>query len=113
MFTIEYFDGKIVVAAENVRRISFLNVDKLKKIIMQLMKKNCDDIMLDVQNITFIDSYAFGVLMNIHQMAKERGIELKFANLNPEVSELFRLVPGVETMKVVEEGGVYKEPVLV
>ena len=92
MFSIEYFNGSAIVSAFSTRRINFMNVEKLRKLVMQVLKQDCQKCVLDIEQVNFIDSKAFEVLMHLAELANHQGVELKFLNVGEEVHELLPLV---------------------
>ena len=74
------------------RQISFLNVNKLQELSMQLLNNPCSTIMFDLDGVKFIDSRSFLVFRRLNELAKAKNVKMKFLNLDEEVAELFQLV---------------------
>lgn len=51
-------------------------------------------VILDFDQVGFIDSRAIGILMTVALDAKKRGKQLVLVNLQPKVAQLFRLAEG-------------------
>ena len=75
-------DGRIVLGEEsNALR------EKIKALIAEGKKK----VVLNMDNITFIDSAGLGELVVVHMWIRASGCSLKLAGVNPRVRELFEL----------------------
>ena len=99
MYSFQYFNNLVVISANNVRRISFLNVSKLHNLVINLFKNPCSTVIIDLEGVKFIDSRSFLIFMRLNEMAKTKNIRLKFLNLDNEVEELFQLVDHDNSLK--------------
>lgn len=93
----------MVISAINIRRISFQNIEKLRRLIIQLLRNPCKSIVLDLGSIRFIDSHAFEVIERLNKLANSHGVKLEFTNIHDDVKELFNLVPSAKGYNIVEE----------
>lgn len=103
MFSVGYFNKSMVIYTTNIRRISFQNIEKLRRLIIQLLQNPCKRIVLDLSSVRFIDSQAFEVIDRLNKLANSHSIKLEFTNIHSEVKELFNLVPSAKGYEIVEE----------
>jgi anti-sigma B factor antagonist len=75
-------DGRIVLGEEsNALR------EKVKSLIAGSKKK----IVLNMNNVTFIDSAGLGTLVTAHHSAKLQGVSLKLCHLGSKVQQLLQI----------------------
>ena len=75
-------DGRIVLGEEsNALR------EKVKSLIAEAKKK----IVLNMANVTFIDSAGLGTLVAAHRSAKSQGAALKLAHLGAKFQEVLQI----------------------
>ncbi|MBN2350804.1 MAG: STAS domain-containing protein [Bacteroidales bacterium] len=96
--TIEY-KNNLILKFKNISRLDILNMYQIKSEIFDLIKKGDRNIILDLDEIQFIDSAAFQALIGLLNFAAERNIEFYVTNMSAEVSELVRLVNLEHTFK--------------
>jgi anti-sigma B factor antagonist len=80
--TVVALDGNVVLGEET----SSLR-EKMKSLLDEGKKK----LVLDMKNVTFIDSAGLGALVGVHHSAKTRGASLKLANLGSKFKELLQI----------------------
>jgi anti-sigma B factor antagonist len=80
--TVVALDGNVVLGEET----SALR-EKMKSLLDEGKKK----LVLDMKNVTFIDSAGLGALVGVHHSAKTRGASLKLANLGSKFKELLQI----------------------
>jgi anti-sigma B factor antagonist len=78
--TIVQCTGKLIVGVTGILR------DEVKGLIPQSKK-----IVLDLTNLTQMDSLGLGTLVSLYVSAKTSGTTLVLINLSPRVRELFRI----------------------
>jgi len=80
--TVAALDGRIVLGEEsNALR------EKIKSLVAEGKKK----IVLNMDNITFIDSAGLGTLVALHTTALNAGTTIKLANLTKRVGDLLQV----------------------
>jgi len=82
--TIISFNGMESLDAQNAFRIK----GELKGLINEKVSK----VILDLENINFIDSSGFGAIISALKTAKRAGGNLKICNASENTIELFRLM---------------------
>ena len=80
--SVEALDGRIVLGEEsNALR------EKVKSLIAEGKKK----IVLNMNNVTFIDSAGLGTLVALHHSAKSNGAQLKLSHLGTKFREVLQI----------------------
>jgi anti-sigma B factor antagonist len=80
--TVVALDGRVVLGEEtNSLR------EKMKGLVAEGKKK----LVLDLSNVTMIDSAGLGTLVGIHQSASSRGASLRLCNLGAKFKELLQM----------------------
>lgn len=87
MFSVEYFNQVVIITSFKVRRVNFLLIEKLRKLIIQAMKQPCHKIVLNLVGVQIIQPGAVETLKMLCGMASNLGIELILANINTELQE--------------------------
>ena len=83
-------DGRVVLGEETVA---------LRETVKGLLAAGKKKIVLDLKNVTMIDSSGLGALVTVHTSAKSSGAILRLCNLGSRTNELLqmtRLVPVFE-----------------
>jgi anti-anti-sigma factor len=98
--TIEQQGDLIVVAPEG--EIDLANAALFREVLRQVVeRKNGGRIVVDMRDVTFLDSSGLGMLVAAQRAATAKGIELRLADPNPivrmtlEVANLADLLIGV------------------
>lgn len=79
---------KIIRLAEFMSEI---NTNKLRSQINDVMADGMKLILMDLQDITFMNSSTIGALVATHKLVKEKGGTLSLCSLNEQVKTLFAL----------------------
>ena len=67
------------------------NCPLLRDKVLELCRKNCNQITLDMQDMQFIDSAGLGVLIGLKSTMIKRKGQLSIINLNQRIQEIFHL----------------------
>lgn len=65
---------------------------ELAKVIQELRKRKCYQIITDLGNATYISSAGWGVFMGEIKNIRERGGDIKVVQMTPEVTEVFEML---------------------
>lgn len=63
----------------------------LRSLFQNLLNDGHANLLLDVAQVSFIDSAGLGILVNSYKLARERGGDLKIAHAGPQLRKLFQL----------------------
>lgn len=80
-------DGVLSVAGE----IDFGNVAELRTTLARLIKSTTGNVTVDLQEVTFLDSTALGVLVQAKRRLLERSDDLVVVNLHPRVQRIVEI----------------------
>jgi anti-sigma B factor antagonist len=82
----------IVVRFENVNRFNALIADPVKEELKQFFEQPHTKLILNLEDIDFIDSTGFGVFLSIMKTANNKYGYFRICNIHPDVMELFKLL---------------------
>ncbi len=92
MLKTETIQDIIVVRFENVNRFNALIAEPVKEQLKEYFNKPKTKLILNLENIDFVDSTGFGVFLSIMKTANNNYGFFKMCNITPEVMELFKLL---------------------
>ncbi len=92
MLKTETIQDIIVVRFDNVNRFNALIAEPVKEQLKEYFNKPKTKLILNLENIDFVDSTGFGVFLSIMKTANNNYGFFKICNINPEVMELFKLL---------------------
>jgi anti-sigma B factor antagonist len=78
-----------------ITETSKLNVviaDKFKKELKPHLIEPDTKLIINLENISFIDSSGFGALISLLKVARSNKCQLKLCNINHELLEMFKLI---------------------
>src|ERR1700719_4597626 len=96
-------------------KITAENLEEFQREIRNLVPESRDPIaaiayriVLDLSNVTYVDSSGLGALLGVWTAARDKGCDLEIANLNPRVEKLVEITK-LDTVfkrgRIVAEGG--------
>lgn len=100
MFSVEYFNQVVIITSFKVRRINFLLIERLRKLIVQVMKQPCKKIVLNLVGVQIIQPGAVETLKMLCGMASSLGIELILVNINTELHQQISKVDYNNQLKI-------------
>jgi anti-anti-sigma factor len=71
--------------------ISFEETAEMESLILKNIAPGIRNVVVNLDNSTYITSSALGSFVRIHQTIKEKGITLSMMNLSKEVDNLFKI----------------------
>jgi anti-sigma B factor antagonist len=81
-------DGKVQILACQGRMDAQVS-GLLKESILELLDKGATELVVDLENLEFLDSSGLGALVSCLRRIKEKKGEIKLAGLRPEVRSIF------------------------
>ena len=102
MFAAGYSKKSMVINTINIRRIDIQNIEKLRRMVFQVLRNPCHKITLDIKGVKFIDSTSFAIIDELIEISERHNIFFTFSNIDPEVKELFDLVSTASNYKIEE-----------
>jgi anti-anti-sigma factor len=88
MINIEKKD-KIDIISFSVVKINALIIDEIRDCILKVFDNSNSKVIIDLKGVEYVDSSGFGCFLSIMKAARNNYGELKFANPEPRVTELF------------------------
>jgi anti-sigma B factor antagonist len=82
-------NGNVVLAVAG--EIDFGNVGQLRSTLAHLIKTTTGTVTVDLQEVTFLDSTALGVLVQAKKRLRERRDDLVIANPQPRIQRIFEV----------------------
>lgn len=92
MLKTETIQDIIVVRFENVNRFNALIAEPVKEQLKQFYEQPHTKLILNLEDIDFIDSTGFGVFLSIMKTANNNYGFFKICNVQADVMELFKLL---------------------
>jgi anti-sigma B factor antagonist len=83
--------GDALVAHIDVGTLETDNVGEFRTAVAPIMDQ-ADELVLDLSNVTFMDSTGLGAMLSCLRTMKAKGGSLRVASLTPEVKRLFDMV---------------------
>ena len=90
MFETEIIEGIPVIQGVNTHKINALNSDELKEVVSMNLSIN-DAIIINFNEIRYIDSTGFGTLLAIYDQATKAQKRMVLVNISSEVGGLFKI----------------------
>jgi len=84
--------GNLDIISFSVNNINALITEEIKEEIFKVIDNSNSKIVIDLKGIEYIDSSGFGCFLSVMRAARSNYGILKFANPEPRVMELFRLL---------------------
>ena len=72
-------------------RVVYESEGEFRSTISNLLDADKVNIVLDLSNLSYINSSGLGILINLLKTAQRRGGDIKLANLQGEIRELFSI----------------------
>jgi anti-sigma B factor antagonist len=92
MLKTETIQDIIVVRFDNVNRFNALIAEPVKEQLKGYYQKPQTKLILNLEDIDFVDSTGFGVFLSIMKTANNSYSYFKICSIKPEVMELFKLL---------------------
>ena len=88
MISIEKKD-KIDIISFSVSKINALIIDEIRESILKVFDNSNSKVIIDLKGVEYVDSSGFGCFLSVMRAARNNYGVLKFANPEPEITELF------------------------
>ncbi|MBN2350596.1 MAG: STAS domain-containing protein [Bacteroidales bacterium] len=93
-------NSSVVINVTRTNRLNFLNIEMLHLQVKKLMNSYCRSVLLNLENVSFIDSKAFEGLLRINEIALQNAVRFKCFNVSQELKELFELINNDNTIEI-------------
>src|SRR5450759_1114683 len=91
MINIEKRD-KVDIISFSVSNINALITDEIRDRITKVFEISNSRVIIDLKGVEYIDSSGFGCFLSVMKAARNNYGVLKFANPEPRVTELFKIL---------------------
>lgn len=71
--------------------LDLYNAHELKDVVNKLMNKNVEKLVINMENVDYIDSSGVGALIHIFTTLKKRAAHLKIAKVHGSVAKVIKL----------------------
>ena len=78
------------------------NAHRLKEVVAKMLEKGIRDFVINVDNVTYIDSTGIGALMHVHSKIKKENRRLLLANVKGTVRQVIQLTKLMDYFNIVE-----------
>jgi anti-sigma B factor antagonist len=92
MIKTEFSDDVVICSFDQINKLNAVNAEEIKAEIGRYFEKPHTKLILDLGNISFIDSSGFGILLSIMKKAKNNSGSFGICCVKPDVMALFRLL---------------------
>jgi anti-sigma B factor antagonist len=75
-------------------------ITELKEVMKEIMTKENQEVVVDLEEVTYMDSTGLGVFISALKSAKEHNSELKLINIQDRVYRLFKITGLDEIMDI-------------
>jgi MFS superfamily sulfate permease-like transporter len=89
MFSVGYYNRAMIINAVDMQHLSFQEVEKLRHLVIQLLKNPCGKIILDFEGIKLIDKPAIEVIDRLNALAQKQNVVFEFSNISKKLLSLF------------------------
>jgi anti-anti-sigma factor len=91
MINIEKRD-KVDIISFKISNINALITDEIRESITKVFEISNSKVIIDLKGVEYIDSSGFGCFLSVMKAARNNYGVLKFANPEPRVTELFKIL---------------------
>ena len=77
---------------DNIHNLNMLISDSVKKELKKLFEKQYEKVLINMENITFIDSSGFAALLSVTNFAQKNSGQVIFCNVSDSAMELFQIL---------------------
>jgi len=92
MLELEQYNNKYYLSFREIDKFNVYNAKQVEKELMQYVKKPEVSVTLNLDDVKFIDSYAFETLLNVLRNAKINNTDFKLAHVSDGAMELIKVM---------------------
>ncbi len=92
MLNFEISDDVIVYSFDQSNKLNASVSEKIKSQIGRHFEKPGTKLVLDLENISFVDSSGFSALLSVMRKARSNSGQFRICNISPDVMKLFKLL---------------------
>lgn len=99
-FRVDITPDRERVTVRAVGEIDLATADELERPMLELFDSGFEDVVLDLRDVTFMDSSGIRVLITTHQHAKDRGAGLSIVVGTSRVRQTLELSGAIDYLEV-------------
>lgn len=88
-FEIKYNSLENALEIKPIGEVDIYTSPEFKRKIYELIDQKNQDIIIDGEQLDYIDSTGLGVIMGIYKKLQEKSLNIKVVNLKPNIYKLF------------------------
>jgi anti-sigma B factor antagonist len=100
-----HFSGEVAVLRLRERRMIFPMLESFAAAVKKQLDRGNKNIVLNLSEVTYLDSPAHGSLFDLYRTVNERGGSLKLVGLQPRVEAMASLVGVTKAIECFAEEG--------
>lgn len=92
IFNVQEKDGVKIAEFADLRRFTLAVTEDVKSELKPVLNEKGSKLVLNLENIEFIDSSGIGCIISLVKTAKSAGTNIKLCNLQKQVVDVFELL---------------------
>lgn len=92
--------GDVAIVRLRERRLIFPQIETFRAAVKKQLDRGAKNVVINLSNVSYLDSPAHGLLFELLQLVKERGGTLKLVGLQPRVEAMASLVGVTKVFEV-------------
>ncbi|MBS3769640.1 MAG: STAS domain-containing protein [Bacteroidales bacterium] len=92
MLEVEQYNNKYYLSFGEIDKFNVYNAKQVEQELMEYVKKPEVNVILNLDNVSFIDSYAFETLLNVLRNAKINNTNFELAHVSHGAMELIKVM---------------------
>ena len=92
MLELEQYNNKYYLSFREIDKFNVYNAKQVEKELMQYVNKPEVSVTLNLDDVKFIDSYAFETLLNVLRNAKINNTDFRLAHVSDGAMELIKVM---------------------
>lgn len=92
IFNVQEKDGVKIAEFADLRRFTLAITEEVKSELKPVLNEKGSKLILNLENIEFIDSSGIGCIISLVKTAKSAGTSIKLCNLSKQVVDVFELL---------------------
>lgn len=92
MIDVNRTPAETIISVSGINRVTVTNAGELKAAVVDCLTKDKENVVLDLNEIKYIDSTGISVLISGVKSARENNLRFELQNVQEEVMKLMRLM---------------------
>lgn len=108
---VNYFFYRMELAAKKYKNIAIIevksdmdlyNAHELKEMVNKMLRMNIVKLIIDLEDVNYIDSSGIGALIQIHLLLKKKGYHLRITRVHGTVAKVIKLTKLIGFLPIVD-----------